>query len=496
MSPLDVWIIDELIKLKIVRIPYDVQTIIWFPVAPYNEYSCAVRLKTCPEKHDVIISDLFEKIDCIGNYVNVKIKNSDLISKVFKTIMCYIDKPKHIIYTDVIVEHTSLTPVYPINLATFRSSVIGNALVSTYREQGSNVSSHYLVSDTARNVDLVLKRYSIESVLAGKTTQKNDHTCGIMFCESLKNIGKLSDNIDLKKMFPYSANASMSSNISGKYSVESLREYCDFCLQGHIETLSNANISVDSFDYESVIIQTIKNNYTLEKDLNLPRDIKGTYLFNNCLYYFTLSKNNCIVFSVISYRQKIIIEKSLSLLKSKNIYPVFFNDIVIKKNNQVLTDSIKEGIFHTVDKYIDEASSFLGISNKAAYEALKLLFLSVRNSDKIQLDCQSFTDLKKYVDILDFIKNAIDEIEQSTEISAQDISLAKKLINVFNEYLFKSITKEPKKTEHDIYKLVAQIESIIHFIKVEFYIPKNPINHKILISTKRILIKTLCLLGI
>ena len=496
MNPFDIWIINELIKKKVLSSSEEVQTVIWFPSTPYEKYSCAIRLKNQPQTKNDINSGIFTKLDCVGNYINLIIEKQDLISQVFKILELYDNKTQLIITSDVVVEHTSLTPVYPINLATFRSSVIGNALVSIYREQGANVSTHYFVADTARNVDLVLKKYSIDNLLAFRGTGKNDHTCGVMFCESLKNIGKLSGNIDFKKMFPYSSNILTPSNIDREYGVNDARAYCDFCLQGHIETLEKANIIIDFFDYESDIVQA-KNNNMLELNTISQENINNTYLFNNCLYYSTLSKNNCTVFSVISYRQNAIIKKAISFLKNKIcVFPVFFNDVLIKKHNQIFTDVINEGIFHSVDKYIDDATHILNINSSEAIEALKLLFLSMKNGDIIQLNCESFSDLKKYSDILFFIKNTIDEIEQTKEISNQDIYLAKRLIIIFNECLFEGVIKNPQKPDLDIFTLVSHIKNIVQYINNNFYLQKFPINQKILMSTKKILFKVLHLLGI
>lgn len=497
MSPFDVWIINELIKLGIVCSQNKVQAIIWFPVAPYSEYSCAVRLEKCPKFNNTIKNTFFEKLDCVGNYVNLTLKGGDIISKVYDIISFYICKHDQSINSNIIVEHTSLTPVYPINLATFRSSAVGNALVSIYREQGANVSVHYLVSDTARNVDLILKKNSTENLFLLKKSGKNDHTCGALFCRSLESIGKISKSIVLNEMFPYSSGTLLPQNTYEEYNEKVRRVFCEFCLLGHIETLRKANIFIDVFEYESDMIQIIDNNVKLELESILKQYVNSAYLIKNYLYYSILSQNNCSVFSVVSCRQYDIIKKSVSLLKNKeNVFPVFFNDVVVYKNNRIFTDSIKEGVFHSVDKYVDDATSFLNVSSQEVSNALKLLFLSVKNSEIIKLDYHEFTDLKKYIDILYFAKNTINEIETTTEISLSDIYLSKKIIVVFNKHLFGGVIKTPNKIDDDIYNLVACFEFIIQFIKIQFYESKLPINQDILYISQKIISKILRMLGV
>ena len=78
----DKWITEELIRIRIIDTLEDIQMVNWFPPAPYDSYSCAVRLKTCISDKLIICYGIFDNIKIVGNYINVLINNELLSNKV------------------------------------------------------------------------------------------------------------------------------------------------------------------------------------------------------------------------------------------------------------------------------------------------------------------------------------------------------------------------------------------------------------------------------
>lgn len=427
MNEIDEWLISKInniIKLD----AKNIQTVSWFPKAPFNIYTCAIRLGTkinFPPKEN---NDL--KVVCIGNYINILISDINLVNQVIDIVK----KDKmfgvtHNFCRDVVIEHTSLTPVYPINMATFRSSVIGNALVHYCKAHGALPHVHYLISDKARNVELAVN-YINNNPLPMKG--KIDHAYAWAYCMALHQIGKFSKIDELSKMFPQYLNSGQHTQIEDN--ICTIQNYCDRCIQGHINTLEAAKIFVDVLDYESESLGYLVTKYNdFVESLN---GVNSSYLLSNIAYYLQLTSQKHCVYSVVSSRQQNIIEKSIALLaniSNANVVPIYFND-VISTSEYENVDAIRKGIFHSVDGYIDKVCKKFNVSVGEGFSALKLMFLSVNLSDKLVIDYETYSDIKKYIDILYKINHAEDFVLTDNEIMKTDVLLAKKLIISYNIY--------------------------------------------------------------
>lgn len=496
MSCFDLLIIEELKLCNILNSKNDVQSVIWFPIAPYDNYTCSVRTF---EKNKISLEfdvGFIKKVYSIGNYINLILDSQIFVEKITGIIINNENsyEIKSLQNIDVIVEHTSLTPVYPINIATFRSSVLGNALANVYSMYGANVTVHYLVSDKAKNVELLLENYHLESVIS-KSNGKPDHFCGQLYCNALRNIGKFDSSLNYEKMFPLSKLNCFETISFLNFTEEDRKNYCTFCLQGHLETLSDANIKFNKFDFESKIIHQIecelsKDDYIINKYENgeIPK-----YLFSNYAYYFSISKdNNTRIHSVINCRQENLIRNSIALLDNKNIYPLFFNDIYFFENNECNVDSISNGFFHSVDEYVNNAVIHFKVDKTIVYNALKLLLLSVKTKDTINMS--DFDDLKKYIDIIIYIKN-MDNLKSCSDVSLEDIFITKKIISLVSVLSFDIIYINQQDFIFNIHKVVNCIESLISIICFN-YEKRKFINTDLLKSSKKILLQGLYFLGV
>jgi len=246
-NPFDDWLIEEL-RVRYSIETQDVQAIIWFPVAPFEQYTCAIRFCKRITINDFSADDFVEELSCVGNYLNLILNNRKLVNKVKDVVSEAGDRYGFSMKCSdlkIAIEHTSLTPVYPINISTFRSSVIGNALTNYYRKFGADVNVHYLVADTARNIELVLN--SCTDLGVHQYSGKADHICGALFCEALKKIGKFGNTGHITRMFP---KFKKDENGSVAQPFNDVRTYCEICLSGHIATLADAGIRIDTFDYQ------------------------------------------------------------------------------------------------------------------------------------------------------------------------------------------------------------------------------------------------------
>lgn len=457
-NPFDDWIIEELRKQYSIE-PQDVQAIIWFPVAPFDKYTCAIRFSKRITIEDFSTNSLVENLSCVGNYLNLILNNEKLANKVVDviggagnrygfTLKCADLK--------IAIEHTSLTPVYPINLSTFRSSIIGNALMHYYKNYGAEVNIHYLIADTARNIGLVLN--SSDDLCAQNYSGKADHICGALFCSALEKIGKFSNTELIPQMFPKFSKNKNSSKTRQFYDVQT---YCKFCIDGHIETLSDADIYIDTFDYES--------------DVNKRSGTENTsYLSNNAAYYSLLSSSYDSAYSVISSRQKEVISESLQTLdegSSSKVFPIYFNDTVCRvgdaqlEENELAPDSIRAAVFHSVDSYIEDVCLKFNISKKNAYNALKLMVLSHNPASIIVIDYKNYKDIENYILLLEKI-NGISEMTGTKGcISSKDVTLAKNLILAYQIFSMNSkglITGTKELTTANIVKYIKSLTDLIY----------------------------------
>ena len=204
------------------------------------------------------------------------------------------DKPEKII-----VEHTSVNPVHPIHIGSARNSVLGDSLARILSARGHTVYRHYYIDDVGRQSAIVAYGYK----LLGKPnpTIKPDHFIGAIYAitNCLLEIRKLkkllkekSDRlshdevqkikmdlddwaavaIDLQQRFPdlfdnlldainkvedpeSEVNILMRAyEMNEDWAVKLIREVSSICLEGFRQTLARANITFDSWDWESSFV--------------------------------------------------------------------------------------------------------------------------------------------------------------------------------------------------------------------------------------------------
>ncbi len=202
------------------------------------------------------------------------------------------DKPLRII-----VEHTSANPIHPLHIGHARNSVLGDSLARILEARGHKVSRNFYIDDMGRQSAIIAFGYKLLG--RPKPEGKADHFIGAIYSitSCLLEIRRLKDEIkkmrlneekcseglelqrrlddwvvaaaDLREKFPKlfdkildevsrAENPELEINLllreyeAGKEDAKKLvRELSQQCLDGFKETLARAEISIDSWDWES-----------------------------------------------------------------------------------------------------------------------------------------------------------------------------------------------------------------------------------------------------
>ncbi len=245
---------------------------------------------------------LIQKVEAAGpGYINFYV-NGEKFSRLTLESARVLDRDYGYVKTSepkkIIVEHTSVNPIHPIHIGQARNPMLGDALARILTEHGHKVLRHYYVDDVGRQSAVIAYGY----VKLGKPEPqgKPDKFIGsiyavtscIMEIQRLKNAIEKAKNLesekiaklwrelddwtsvaaDLKDRFPEFFTRlldAISRDIDPEEKVSKLirdyesgreeakqllREVCQLCLKGFRETLARAEITIDSWDWESDLI--------------------------------------------------------------------------------------------------------------------------------------------------------------------------------------------------------------------------------------------------
>lgn len=435
MNQIEKWIIRELGKCFEEDIDFDkcIQSISWQPQSPYDIYTIAIRVsKKNIGKPDVSRSNVIEKAVVIGNYINCIINSYDLMNCICSSIK--MDECAFGIITfqaseKIAVEHTSLTTAYPINMSTFRVSIIGDALNRYYKKHGAVVETHYLVPDTAQNIPLILKKYTMEEILTAKG--KSDHVTGMFFCLALNKIAKFDHIHKINKMFGLVKETSEYYIKDYNYleytlSQDDIDKLCQFCLEGHLDTLSNAGITIDCFDYESEQFDPQLANYLVDSK---------SYLLNNISYYAKLIEKYDKVYSVLNFRQEPVIKEArnyFNVANKKKIVPIYCQDIVESEGKEC--DSIRKGRFHSIDDVIFSICNRYNVSECVAISSLKLLVLSKELNDAIDYSFETNDTIEYYIKLMQKYMQMDSLSIKDDQLDENDVKLLKMAMLSYSKF--------------------------------------------------------------
>lgn len=458
-------IVEELIKSGVISDNHCVQSITFFPPAPYSQYDCSVRVSQCGFlKDDIVLSDggLIEAYFVIGNYINIVFNVERLINKLYNYVInrkCkYGFENNEYTGANVAIEHTSITPVYPINLATFRSSAVGEALKNLMLFWGANVNTHFFVEDLARQIDLLEYGFHKTNINLDQLekNEKIDHLLGKIFVLAYLESHPYSPAVErLDEMFPFSRSTALDS-IPPKDYHENDKEYlCNKCMDGIKQTLEDTGIEIDSFDLEStftsgIILEAFKEPLIIQ-DL-LQNSNRIPYYLRNCAYFSKMAGQYNQLFTVISDRQRATITDTLDALVNNNIHAVFFGDVLVSDDDETnVLDSIKEGTFHSVDQYLTVMTKLYCVSKDVIIDALKYKILSTKLLKGCFIDDSNIDQYNDYFRMMMWLRSYIDNDYKPRNIL----------------YL-KYIKNEDRSCVIQIIKRIIQFEDVISKINNDF----------------------------
>jgi arginyl-tRNA synthetase len=234
-----------------------------------------------------------------AGYINFHAHHERLFGAVLKAAL-ELDRTWGFLKTDkplrIIVEHTSVNPIHPIEISHSRGTFLGDSMARILSTRGHKVSRHYYVDDLGRQTAIIA--YGYHKLGRPKSTSKPDHFIGDIYAitscileirrlkariEEAKAKGDEGELVRLQReMDDWIGAAEELRNrqrelferiltevdrdpdpdgavreISRKYEegdeeVKSLvREVTDLCLRGFKETLLRVGVEFDSWDWES-----------------------------------------------------------------------------------------------------------------------------------------------------------------------------------------------------------------------------------------------------
>jgi len=250
---------------------------------------------------DLPLFPLVKEVKAAGDgYVNFYVKPAELSRLTIESVrtldtdygLVKVEKP-----TKIIVEHTSVNPIHPINVGQARNPVLGDCIARLLKARGQTVFRHYYIDDVGRQTAVIAFGY--QQLSKPKPEGKPDHFIGKIYAitSCLLEVQRLKKEIERKKEQPTSeeellrlqrelddwtsvavdleaAHPQLFRQLLEKISQDErsevkvaelnrgyesgrreakqlIREVSELCLGGFKETLSRVGIFYDSWDWES-----------------------------------------------------------------------------------------------------------------------------------------------------------------------------------------------------------------------------------------------------
>lgn len=373
-------ILEALTKMKI---KYDDEIILEEPPNPEMgdissniSFSLAGRLKKSPVeiaeqiKSKIKLPLYFDKVECIGPYLNFYINYTLFTTK----IVNYIDKSYGELPEKdetILLEHTSANPNGPLHVGHLRNAILGDSLKRVLQHAGYKVESQYYVNDMGRQIAIIvwgMKKFHFQF----DEDKKIDHAVGEVYFKSNQ---KLESNPDYNSEI----DEILRSYEEGKDQklIDSFESVVEHCLDGIKQTLKDLNIKMNLYKWESTFLRngsvddvleklqpfTIQKDilylplelYDIDKELVLRRS-NGTSLYatRDLAYHQYKTKNSDISLDILGADHKLAAKQlGLALKLSGNRPPevVFYEFIDLPEGSM----STRRGVFISVDEFLDES---------------------------------------------------------------------------------------------------------------------------------------------
>jgi hypothetical protein len=296
-------------------------------------------------------------VSVIGSYVNVTLSQEAIQ---------HIQIIKPLVNKTVCVEHTSMTPCYPINLATARSLIIGEQVRRCAALLGATTTGRFWVEESARQLTAV-KIPAIHNTL--EKIGKADHVVGYYFVAGVgttENAEQSFPNIEVP-YYQYLRDMNMKDILE--------------VTEAYTTTAEKAGVRSIVFDYEHNVIAKLRElGFMVDINRITAADTEsetGNYLKRSLMYYVYLLCISDIAISIVPISQiKLLNEaRRLSLQitgkPEQSLIVIYYGDLLIEGKK----DAPKKGIFHTLDAVLESCE----------YLAFKEMILAIPPRQRIEM---------------------------------------------------------------------------------------------------------------
>ena len=329
-------------------------------------------------RKNVAKTDLIEKVENIGGYVNFYVNTGKLKEVTVKSILegkekyGFFDKKN----VKIILEHTSANPTGPIHVGRARNPIIGDSLARLLKAYGYDVKTEYYVNDMGKQTAILA--WGAENIKE-KTGEKRENYRLVQIYQKANKM--MENDSEIEKQI----NQILLRYEHGDKDVEKLvKNVCNSVLSANEETLKKLNISVDDYVYESTFIKNRSVDEIIEKlkkseyckdengayylDLEkfgihgrdtsfffTRKDRTSLYPTRDLAYHLHKFKNSDIAINVLGEDHKLETEQlgiALSLLGVKKKPEIVFYSFVSLPEGKMST---RKGAVVYIDDLIDEA---------------------------------------------------------------------------------------------------------------------------------------------
>ncbi|MFA5453426.1 MAG: arginine--tRNA ligase [Candidatus Methanomethylophilaceae archaeon] len=334
---------------------------------------------------NIVVKGLILSVVASNGYVNFKMDDSKLISGTLNDIItmgdAYGSHPKKNIKVNV--EHTSTNPTGPIHVGRARNPIIGDTLARCIRMCGYDVQTEYYVNDVGKQV--VILTWGVNNLPAdmvdAEDRDKTDHKLVAFY--RLAN----------KMMEEDPAVQEQISEMLRKFEagdsevISTVRKTAEVMLEGLKETLTNIDVTLDTYTWESKYIadgsaRNIVNG--LKKSKYAGKEEDGAYYLDlkefgiqgkNTKFTFTRADGTTLyttrdlayhmdkfsradrVIDVLGEDQKLGSQQLCSALEilgcDKKPEPMFYSFVSLPEGKM----STRKGVVVYLDDLIDEAKT-------------------------------------------------------------------------------------------------------------------------------------------
>lgn len=409
-------------------------------------------------------ASLIQSVQTSNHVCNIKINYKTLLKVMYDQFRSRPDRfgmPVNEKGRHYIIEHTSLNTLYPVNVATFRSTVIGHAAKCFLSKCGHQVQSSFWVESFSRQYQVILTALKVLETDAAQIQSlsgKPDHELGYIYASTLlsyKNSSLNSEEV-LSKMFPKAVGRLLIKNCQAienfdMYDIEeqrnNLRILRNYCLGGYRKTFDRCDISIDRYDIES---DSRYSNYAYKH--------RPDYALRNVYYYLGVLDDTNSIISIVPYMMISQPTPSTSLVARVKEYLLTEYGIcpertqffpygpvcIIQGDGSCEDDKIASGRYTSVDTFIEYNMGKNGFLEKDVTNALKLLLLAAeRNVHQMGLHLDLAENMR-FINFLRVFHKSLDVIRSVGSDKFSDIDSSRLINNILLKtvYLEVCMTKQ------------------------------------------------------